>query len=79
MAADKQHAHQLLDKLDSCQLAALVHLLNMLTSSLTHSLAMAPVEEEDLTQKQPQLWSAPVRPLPVVRQFHMQWMHLLPN
>ena len=49
MAADKQHAHQLLDQLDSGQLAAVVHLLEVMTGPLSRSLAMAPVEEEEIT------------------------------
>jgi hypothetical protein len=46
MANEKQHAHQLLDQLDSGQLAAVVHLLQVMTGRLSGSLAMAQVEEE---------------------------------
>ena len=49
MATDKQHAHQLLDQLDSGQLAAVVHLLQVMTGPLSRSLALAPVEEEEVT------------------------------
>lgn len=49
MAADKHHAHQLLDQLDAGQLGAVVHLLEVMTSPLARSLAVAPVDEEDLT------------------------------
>jgi hypothetical protein len=48
MAIAKQHAHQLLDQLDSSQLAAVVHLLEVMTGPLAHSLASAPVEEEEI-------------------------------
>lgn len=51
MAADRHHAHQLVDQLDSSQLAAVVHLLEVMTSPLSRSLAMAPVEEESLTEE----------------------------
>lgn len=49
MAADKQHAHELLDQLDPGQLAAVVHLLEALTEPLARSLAMAPAEEGEIT------------------------------
>jgi hypothetical protein len=49
MANEKQHAHQLLDQLDSGQLAAVVHLLQVMTGPLSRSLALAPVEEEEIT------------------------------
>ena len=48
-ANEKQQAHQLLDQLDASQLAAVVHLLQVMTSPLAHSLASAPVEEEEVT------------------------------
>ncbi len=34
LAIDKQHAHQLLDKLDTGQLSAVVHLLEVLTDPM---------------------------------------------
>jgi hypothetical protein len=46
---DKQHAHELLDKLDPSQLAAVVHLLEVITDPLARSLANAPVEDEEIT------------------------------
>ena len=46
---DKQHAHDLLDKLDPSQLAAVVHLLEVITGPLARSLANAPVEDEEIT------------------------------
>jgi hypothetical protein len=49
MGSDKQHAHRLLDQLDSGQLAAVVHLLEVMTGPLSRSLAAAPVEEEEIT------------------------------
>lgn len=51
MANEKQHAHQLLDQLDPGQLAAVVHLLQVMTSPLARALAVAPVEEEEITQE----------------------------
>ena len=48
-ANEKQQAHQLLDQLDAGQLAAVVHLLEVMTGPLSHSLASAPVEEEEIT------------------------------
>ena len=46
---DKQHAHELLDKLDPNQLAAVVRLLEVITGPLARSLANAPVEDEEIT------------------------------
>ena len=50
-ANEKQQAHQLLDQLDAGQLAAVVHLLQVMTGPLSHSLASAPVEEEEITSE----------------------------
>ncbi len=49
MGTKKQHAHQLLDQLDPGQLAAVVHLLEVMTGPLSRALAAAPVEEEEIT------------------------------
>ena len=48
-ANEKQKAHQLLDQLDAGQLSAVVHLLQVMTGPLSHALASAPVEEEEIT------------------------------
>lgn len=48
MANEKQHAHQLLDQLDPGQLAAVVHLLQVMTSPFLRSLSQAEVEGEEL-------------------------------
>jgi hypothetical protein len=48
-ADERQQAHELLDQFDAGQFAAVAHLLQVMTSPLTHSLAAAPVEEEDIT------------------------------
>ena len=49
MGTNKQHAHQLLDQLDPGQLAAVVHLLEVMTGPLSRALSSAPVEEEEIT------------------------------
>jgi len=49
MANEKQQAHELLDQLDSGQLAAVVHLLQVMTGPLSRSLSLAQVEEEDIS------------------------------
>ncbi len=51
MASDKQHAPQLLDQLQPGQLAAVVHLLEVMTGPLSHSLSLAPAEEEEITSE----------------------------
>jgi len=40
----KKHAHQMLDQLDPSQLAAVAHLLEVLTDPITRSLANAPFD-----------------------------------
>jgi hypothetical protein len=50
-ANEKQQAHQLLDQLDAGQLAAVVHLLQVMTGPLSRALASAPVEEEEITSE----------------------------
>lgn len=47
--ADKQSAHRLLEQLDPSQLAAVVHLLEVMTDPVTRSIANAPVEDEEIT------------------------------
>jgi hypothetical protein len=48
MATAKQHAHQLLDQLEPGQLAAVIHLLQVMTSPFLRSLSLAAVEDEEL-------------------------------
>ena len=48
MADEKQQAHRLLDQLDPGQLAAVVHLLQVMTTSLSSSLSQAAVEEKEI-------------------------------
>jgi len=49
MAIDKQHAHQLLDRLDPGQLAAVTHLLEVMVDPVANSITSAPVEDEEIT------------------------------
>ena len=52
MATDKQHAHELLDQLNSGQLAAVVHLLEVMADPVAQAIANAPVDEEPLTAEE---------------------------
>ena len=52
MTPDKQHAHQLLEQLDSGQLAAVVQLLEVMTDPFARSLAVAPVDDEPVTAEE---------------------------
>ena len=52
MATDKQHAHELLDQLNSGQLAAVVHLLEVMADPVAQAIANAPVDEEPLTEEE---------------------------
>ncbi len=51
-ANEKQQAHRLLDQLDAGQLAAVIHLLQVMTDPLARSLANAPVEDEPVTEEE---------------------------
>jgi hypothetical protein len=42
-------AHSLIEHLDSGQLATLVHLLEVMVEPVSRSLALAPVEDEEIT------------------------------
>ena len=44
-----EHAHQMLDQLDPTQLAAVTHLLEVLTDPVSRSLANAPFEVEPIS------------------------------
>jgi hypothetical protein len=46
---EKQQAHQLIDQLPPTQLSAIVGLLEAMLEPIVHSLASAPVEEEEIT------------------------------
>ena len=48
-ANKKQQAHQLVEQLDAGQLAAVVHLLNVMTDPVARSLANAPLEDEPIS------------------------------
>ncbi len=52
MTPEKQHAYQLIDQLDSGQLAAIVHLLEVMTDPVAHSLAHAPVDDEPIVPEE---------------------------
>ncbi len=48
-APDKQHAVELIDRLDDSQLAAVVHLLEVMVDPVAYSIANAPYEDEEIT------------------------------
>jgi hypothetical protein len=52
VAIDKQYAHDLLDQLDRGQLAAIVHLLEVMADPVARSLANAPVEDEPISEEE---------------------------
>ncbi|MBA3914399.1 MAG: hypothetical protein H0X25_11245, partial [Acidobacteriales bacterium] len=47
--AEKQEAHDLIDRLAPGQVAAVVHLLRVMSDPLTLSLANAPLEDEPIS------------------------------
>jgi hypothetical protein len=46
---DRQRAHQLLDQIDGAQFDAIVGLLEVMVKPSARSLALAPVEEDEIT------------------------------
>jgi hypothetical protein len=52
MAIDKQQAYQLLDQLSPGQLAAVVHLLQVMSDPVAYSLANAPFEDEPISEEE---------------------------
>ena len=58
-AQQRQQAHLLIDVLPEEKLSAVHSLLEVLVEPLSRSLAMAPVEDEDLTRRPPPPWIAP--------------------
>jgi hypothetical protein len=49
MAADKQHAHELIERLDPSQVQAAVGMLESLLDPVAHAIANAPVDDEPLS------------------------------
>lgn len=49
MNADREHAQELLNRLAPDQLAAVVQVMEVMLDPLSRSLALAPVEEEEIT------------------------------
>ncbi len=47
--SERQHAHQLLDLLDAGQLAAVIHLLQVMADPVARAIANAPVEDEPIS------------------------------
>ncbi len=53
MANEKQHAHELIERLDPSQLTAVVGLLEtMLLDPVSRAIARAPIDDEPLTQEE---------------------------
>jgi hypothetical protein len=51
-ATEKRQAHQLLDQLDAGQLAAIIHLLKVMTDPVARSLANAALEGEPISEEE---------------------------
>lgn len=51
-ADTKEHAHELIDRLAPGQISAVVHLLEVMTDPVAHSLADAPVDDEPVTEEE---------------------------
>jgi hypothetical protein len=51
-AEQKQHAHELVDRLDTGQLNAVIRLLEVMTDPVARSLANAPIDDEPVTEEE---------------------------
>lgn len=49
---DKQHAHQMLDRLDPGQFEAVVRLLEVMTDPANVSIRNAPIDDEPVTEEE---------------------------
>ncbi len=49
MAADKQHAHELIDRLDPSQVPAAIGMLERLLDRVSRAVANAPIDDESLS------------------------------
>lgn len=49
---DKQQAHDLIERLAPSQVSAIVHLLQVMSDPVAHSLANAPVEDEPISEEE---------------------------
>jgi hypothetical protein len=49
MAADKQHAHELIDRLAPSQVPAVIGMLEALLDPVSRAIANAPIDEEQLS------------------------------
>lgn len=52
MAADKQHAHELIDRMAPGQVAAVVGLLEIMLDPLARTLASAPYDDEPVSEEE---------------------------
>lgn len=52
MNADKEHAKQLLNRLQPDQIAAVVHLMSVMLDPLSVKLAGAPLEDEEISEEE---------------------------
>ncbi|HEV2732107.1 MAG TPA: hypothetical protein VGV15_18920 [Terriglobales bacterium] len=48
----KQQAHELIERLAPSQISAVVHLLEVMTDPVAHSLASAPFDDEPVTEEE---------------------------
>jgi hypothetical protein len=52
MAADKQHAHELIEKLDGNQVSKAISMLESLLDPLSRAIANAPIDDEPVTEEE---------------------------
>jgi hypothetical protein len=51
-ANENQQAHDLIERLAPSQISAVVHLLEVMTDPVAHSLANAPVDDEPVSEEE---------------------------
>ena len=52
MNADKEHAQQLLNQLGPDQIAALVHVMEVMLDPISRNLASMPLEDEEISEEE---------------------------
>ncbi|MGA7410007.1 MAG: hypothetical protein WBW33_05940 [Bryobacteraceae bacterium] len=70
MSQQREHAQQLLNQLAPEQVAAVVHLMEVMLDPISRKLALAPLEDEEISEEEEQAvaeareWSKHNKPIP---------------
>jgi hypothetical protein len=70
LTVERRQAHALLDMLPAEKLNAIRSLLEVMVEPLTRSLALAPVEEDEISSERLRHWIEPVLHWPMAKASH---------